>query len=110
MAPPRRREDSEKHDYRRLRGGLQNGHTKWVVGVVSAGIVTALGWLLVNDRTGFDRRLIAVEAHVVAVETLTRTTQAAQQAHVMQATARWEEILRRLSEIQADVKEVKRRP
>jgi len=110
MAPSRRRTDDTEDDYRKLRGGGPfNGHTKWVVGVVSAGIVTVLGWLLANDRNGFDRRLNAVEAHVVAVETLTRTTQASQQSHDLQSEARWDEIKRTLSEIKADVKEVKQR-
>ena len=111
MAPPRRQTDDTEDDYRKLRGGAGpiNGHTRWVVRIVSAGIITALGWLLVNDRSSFERRQIAVEAHVVAVESLTRTTQAAQQAHEARAVGEWANISRRLDEIRDDLKEVKKR-
>ena len=106
MAQPRRKSDHYEEDHTPERGislhrrGL-NGHTKWVVGVVSTAIVSALAFLLVQDRNGFERRLIAVEA---ATLEMTRY----QSAHGAESAVRWDEIKRSLEEIKADLKEVKR--
>jgi len=51
MAPSRRSSDDEEADYTRVRGGVMaklNGHTKWVVGAVSAAILFLAGGY-VND-------------------------------------------------------------
>ena len=110
VASLRRDSDDERDDHRIERsGGGLNGHTKWVVGVVSVGIVSALGWFAANDRQGFERRLQAVEAHVIAVDHLARQALATQQSQDLQSNARWEEVQRALARIESDVKEVKRK-
>lgn len=103
MASPRRESDSALEDHRSQRGGGGlNGHTKWVVGVVSTAIVASLGWFVVTDRSGVERRLLANE--ILAI-----STAQAQRAYEAKSDARWEEIQRTLQEIKLDVKEVKRR-
>lgn len=103
MAPPRRRTDEEQEDYSRLRGGSPfNGHTKWVVTVVSSAIVGALAFLLAADRNGIERRLTAVEQLAIS-------TAQSQKVHESEGDARWEEIKRTLERIEADVRAFKTR-
>lgn len=104
MAPPRRSSDNEDEDYSRNRraGGIFNGHTKWVVGVVSAGIVSALTFLIVLDRQAIDRR-------ITALEQLTMQLARQQDAQAAEARARWEEIQRSLSRIETAVENGRRK-
>lgn len=101
MASPARREsDDEEKDYRSVRGGGGpfNGHTKWVIGVIGAGIVALASWGVSNDRAQVERRLTAVES-------LSMNLALSQS----KATQQLEEIQRTLGEIKADVREVKGR-
>lgn len=104
MASPRRQTDSEDDDYRKLRGGSGplNGHTRWVVGVVSTAIIGALAFLLVQDRNGIDRRLSAVEQ-------LSMVTAQSMRAHEGESVARWDEIRRSLDRIEKDISTIKTR-
>lgn len=47
--------------------GASNSHTRWVVGVVSAAIVSLLGWLLVENYGLMQTRIRALEAHTELV-------------------------------------------
>lgn len=76
-----RREDGEPANRRRGVDPL----TTWVVGVVLAGIVSALGFLAIEDRRSFDSRLAesaanrrAIEARVTATEAQIAAMQAGQ--------------------------------
>jgi hypothetical protein len=73
MASPRRRDDDDDADNRGLRrgSGPLNGHTKWIVSVASTALVSALAFLLVQDRAEINRRLTAVEQLAIS----TRQTQ-----------------------------------
>lgn len=44
-----------------------NSHTRWVVGVVSAAIVSLLGWLLIENYSLAQGRIGALETHTEAV-------------------------------------------
>ena len=104
VATPRRRSgDPDDSDGWRQRNGVGpfNGHTKWVVGVVSTALVSALAFLLVQDRAGFDRRLINVED-------LARVTAGGLQAHEARASAQYEEIKKALERIENHVEEVRK--
>ena len=72
MAPPRRQTDDSEEDYRKLRGGSRpfNGHTRWVVGAVGAGILGALYFFAVADRDGFLDRTAKAQARADAAYAL----------------------------------------
>lgn len=104
MAPPRRSSDNVEADHRPERQvhGPFNGHTKWVVGVVSAGIVSALTFLVVADRQSIDRR-------ITALEQLTMQLARNQDSQVAESRARWEEVQRSLQRIEAAVENGRRK-
>jgi len=64
----RRGDDAEGDDYRDERKRypviLQktNGHTAWVVGIVSVAIVALAGWGVTNDRAAIEKRLNQADA------------------------------------------------
>ena len=100
MAPQRRKDDDPEDaiDWAKLRGS--DTHTRWLVGVASTAIVSALCWFAVQDRNSVERRLQALES----VTTALGSTQAADRA---EANARWAEIQRSLERIESDVRVVK---
>lgn len=69
MTPTRRRVDDDKQDYTRLRagGGPLNGHTKWIVTVVSAALITSLGYLIVRDRIGVDTQIQRLDSTTLSL-------------------------------------------
>jgi hypothetical protein len=108
MAPSRRREDPDDEDYRRLRGGLLNGHTKWVVRIVSTALVAGLGFFIARDRTGIEKEQELQDRRLVVLETSVTALVAAQAAAQAGSAAQWAEVLRRLGSIETDVKDIKR--
>lgn len=68
MTPPRRQDDGDQDDYRKLRGGSRpfNGHTKWIIAAVGAGILGALYFFAVADRDGFLDRTARAQARADA--------------------------------------------
>lgn len=104
MAPPRRSSDNGEADHRadRRAHGPFNGHTKWVVGVVSTAIISALTFLIGADRLSVDRR-------ITALEQLTMQLARQQDARGAEADARWQEIQRSLQRIEAAVENGRRK-
>ena len=69
--PRRRSTDPEDSDYTSNRGFFNrttNGHTRWVVGVVSAAIVSALAALLWADWTDIRTKIHNHELSIVVME------------------------------------------
>ena len=73
MASPQRRVEDDGQDYTRLRagGGPFNGHTKWVVTVVSAAMITALGYLIMRDRIGVDTQIQRLDSTTLSLSLMT---------------------------------------
>lgn len=73
MASLRRRTDEDELDFGPVRGGGGpfNGHTKWVVGVVSAAMVTMLGYLIVRDRVGVDTQIQRLDSTTLSLSMMT---------------------------------------
>jgi hypothetical protein len=60
MPAHRRGTDEEGDDFRDLRkggGGASDAHVRWIVAVVSAAIISTLGYLAVRDRVGVDTQI-----------------------------------------------------
>lgn len=109
MGSPRRQTDSEEEDYTSHRGGrLLNGHTRWVIGAVSAGILSLSAFLLVNDRNGIEKRLENAERRDDTFQVTLQQALQVQAATNAETQARWGEIQRTLLELKADLKEIKR--
>lgn len=100
MAQPRRQTDDEEMDFSRLRrgGSILNGHTKWVVAVVSTGGVAALTWLVTQDRLRVERRLDEQQASIAVI--MNRA-----ESYTAKSDARWEEIQRSLVRIEDELKD-----
>jgi hypothetical protein len=108
MAPSRRQTDDEDADNRHLRGGPFNGHTKWVVRIVSVALVASLGFLAVRDRNVNDKEQDLQNRRLNVLETSVTALVAAQAAAQAGSAAQWAEVLRRLGSIESDVKDIRR--
>lgn len=104
---PRRETDSGEEDFTSSRRG-DSSHTKWVIGIVSATIVSLAGWGIINDRNTVERRLEQLDKRVEAVETLALTAVSNQAIQAERSRVQWDEVQRTLAEIKIDLKDVKR--
>lgn len=109
MSAPRRRDDDDAFDARRLRGPSLDSQTKWVVGVVSTTVMALALWGLQADRASVESRLGNLDQRVIATEQLTRAIVAGQSAQQATADARWEEVKRSLERIERDTAMLKSR-
>lgn len=76
----------------------ENAHTKWVVRIVSAGIVAALGFFVLLDRSNIDTKAS------VALQSSTVNASA-----ISVLTVKLDNIQRTLEEIKVEVKEERKR-
>lgn len=107
MGLPRRKTDDEGVDNRSLRGGLQNGHTRWIVRVVSTALVAGLGYYIIHDHERIDKDRDLQNRRLLVLETSVTSLVAAQAAAQGRGEAQWAEVLRRLGSIETDLKAVK---
>ena len=47
---------------------MKDSYQKWIAGVVGAGIVSLLGYLVIQDRQNIDKDIQALKAHDAAFE------------------------------------------
>lgn len=95
MTPSRRKDDDSDEDFSGLRGvGLPNGHTKWVIGVVSAAIVASLGYLLIRDRVGVDTQIQRLDSATLSLNVVT----AQHEAQIQVLRAKQDRVLEDLHE------------
>lgn len=98
---PRRSDDGSHENHMHERHVYvvreENSHTKWVVRIVSAGLVTALGAFVMLDRSNIDTKAsVALQASTV------------NSAAVTVLNVKLDAIQKTLDEIKAEVKEGRR--
>lgn len=87
----RRREEEDTSEF----DGASE-QSKWVIRVVTMGIVSALAFFAIADRNNIERRMTAVEGLSIATAQM-------QAANIAKSDARWEEIQRTLQDIETEV-------
>ena len=107
MPAPRRHDDDEAFDAKRLRGAGLDSQTKWIVGVVSTTVLALALWGLTADRASVEHKLNSLDSRVTATEQLTRAIVAGQSAQIATADARWEEVKRSLERMERDITAIK---
>ena len=99
-----RSDDPPNSDYSELRGrrsSTLDTYTKWIVGIVGAGIISSLSFLVIRDRMAVDDSLNKLDNQV----TITSSQLVNHETQIQVINAKQERVLSDLKDIQEAVKD-----